>query len=157
METFPTNRYHEFLARFTLRTQWSGSIAQVYTPSRVPCFTVILFNKHLYLRVMQKWNYWVNNCCVFGDLIRRSRATVSVVNKFLVHVAWIIVEIIVKFIIPWVATYARWLPRKLQDRFPVLLRLHRFILCTNRSGGTAKGFYSSSPGCLRMESWRIAL
>ena len=26
---------------------------------------------------------------------------------------------------------------KLQDRFPVELRLHRFILCTSRSGGTA--------------------
>ena len=31
------------------------------------------------------------------------------------------------------------LPRmlKLQDRFSVELRLHRFILCTRRSGGTA--------------------
>ena len=26
---------------------------------------------------------------------------------------------------------------KLQDRFPVEPRLHRFILCTSRSGGTA--------------------
>ena len=26
---------------------------------------------------------------------------------------------------------------KLQDRFPVELRLHKFILCTRRSGGTA--------------------
>ena len=26
---------------------------------------------------------------------------------------------------------------KLQDRFPVELRLHRFILCTRRSGGAA--------------------
>ena len=26
---------------------------------------------------------------------------------------------------------------KLQDRFPVELRLHRFILCTRSSGGTA--------------------
>ena len=27
---------------------------------------------------------------------------------------------------------------KLQDRFPVELRLHRFKLCTRRSGGTGK-------------------
>ena len=33
---------------------------------------------------------------------------------------------------------------KLQDRFPVELRLHRFILCTKRSGGTAKA--STAPG-----------
>ena len=34
---------------------------------------------------------------------------------------------------------ARWLPciLKLQDRFPVELRLHRFILCTRSSGGTS--------------------
>ena len=33
----------------------------------------------------------------------------------------------------------RWLPRmlKLQDQFPVELRLHRFMLCTRRSGSTA--------------------
>ena len=47
--------------------------------------------------------------------------------------------------IPWVSALVWWLPRmlKLQDRFPVKLRLHRFILCTRRSGGTAH----ESRGC----------
>ena len=30
---------------------------------------------------------------------------------------------------------------------PVELRQHRFIMCTRRSGGTSKAFYSSRPGC----------
>ena len=44
--------------------------------------------------------------------------------------------------IPWVAAQARWLPRmlkiaRLQDHIPVVAELHRFILCTRRSGDTA--------------------
>ena len=44
--------------------------------------------------------------------------------------------------IPWVAAIDRWLADllKLQDRFPVELRLHLFIPCTRRSGGTAHEF-----------------
>ena len=63
---------------------------------------------------------------------------------------------------------------KLQDRFPVELRLHRFILCTRRSGGTAhEGGGATSrlnlpflmplsvPGCgrlqLRVPNWATSV
>ena len=38
---------------------------------------------------------------------------------------------------PWVAAWARWLPRMLRLHVRFLLRLHWFILCTRRSGVTA--------------------
>ena len=51
----------------------------------------------------------------------------------------------------------RWLPRmlNLQGRFPVELRLHRFILCTRRSGGTAcEGGLEVRPVKLIYRLWR---